>query len=207
MSIDDCMRIGPPHVSRGSRLRQRGSYPEFKYVKATHSYCRYCTLGNVLPGDMESITNEHQFVHYPEVREGPSVPYKNETQSIPVFRGTPLAIGAAVYVDLHHHPSDPTDISSQHSLRRIRPKPLLAQCRVSRSPRNPTVARVCSSLRPNSDSGPRLEACSHSGASTIAGKQKEFCGLLHLCGLPCAVPVRETDSDCCRGSIATPDPA
>ncbi|KAF4239042.1 hypothetical protein CNMCM8980_009526 [Aspergillus fumigatiaffinis] len=45
---------------------------------------------------MESIKNERQFVHYPEVREGPSVPYQNETQSIPVFRGTPLAIGAAV---------------------------------------------------------------------------------------------------------------
>ncbi|PKX93841.1 amidase [Aspergillus novofumigatus IBT 16806] len=45
---------------------------------------------------MESTKNEHQFVHYPEVREGPSVPYQNETQSIPVFRGTPLAIGAAV---------------------------------------------------------------------------------------------------------------
>ncbi|RLL99674.1 hypothetical protein CFD26_108069 [Aspergillus turcosus] len=45
---------------------------------------------------MESIKNDRQFVHYPEVREGPSVPYQNETQSIPVFRGTPLAIGAAV---------------------------------------------------------------------------------------------------------------
>ncbi|GFF41880.1 fatty acid amide hydrolase [Aspergillus udagawae] len=45
---------------------------------------------------MESFKNEHQFVHYPEVREGPSVPYQNETQSIPVFRGTPLAIGAAI---------------------------------------------------------------------------------------------------------------
>ncbi|KAF7117101.1 hypothetical protein CNMCM5793_005785 [Aspergillus hiratsukae] len=45
---------------------------------------------------MEPIKNDLQFVHYPEVREGPSVPYKNETQSIPVFRGTPLAIGAAV---------------------------------------------------------------------------------------------------------------
>lgn len=37
-----------------------------------------------------------QFIHYPEVREGPSVPYKNEDQSIPVFRGLPLAIGATL---------------------------------------------------------------------------------------------------------------
>ncbi|PYH45789.1 amidase [Aspergillus saccharolyticus JOP 1030-1] len=37
-----------------------------------------------------------QFLNYPEVREGPSVPYKNEDQTIPVFRGTPLAIGATL---------------------------------------------------------------------------------------------------------------
>lgn len=48
---------------------------------------------------MESLKNEIRFVHYPEVREGPCVPYQNETQSIPVFRGAPLAIGAAMYVD------------------------------------------------------------------------------------------------------------
>ncbi|KAF7592043.1 hypothetical protein BBP40_000766 [Aspergillus hancockii] len=36
------------------------------------------------------------FLHYPEVREGPSVPYENEDQSIPVFRGWPLAIGATL---------------------------------------------------------------------------------------------------------------
>lgn len=40
--------------------------------------------------------NETKFVNYPPPREGPSVPYKNETQSIPVFRGTPLAIGATL---------------------------------------------------------------------------------------------------------------
>ncbi|EAL90819.1 hypothetical protein KXX16_008563 [Aspergillus fumigatus] len=45
---------------------------------------------------MESLKNEIRFVHYPEVREGPCVPYQNETQSIPVFRGAPLAIGAAI---------------------------------------------------------------------------------------------------------------
>jgi amidase len=61
---------------------------------------------------MESIKNERQFVHYPEVLEGPSVPYQNETQSIPVFRGTPLAIGAAVYVDLDpEHKLQPPSIS------------------------------------------------------------------------------------------------
>jgi amidase len=61
---------------------------------------------------MESFKNEHRFVHYPEVREGPSVPYQNETQSIPVFRGTPLAIGAAMYVDIDpEHKLPPPSIS------------------------------------------------------------------------------------------------
>ncbi|KAJ5901693.1 hypothetical protein N7495_002221 [Penicillium taxi] len=36
------------------------------------------------------------FLNYPSAREGPSVPYKNETQSIPVFRGIPLAIEATL---------------------------------------------------------------------------------------------------------------
>ncbi|KAJ5359308.1 uncharacterized protein N7496_011721 [Penicillium cataractarum] len=36
------------------------------------------------------------FLNYPEPQEGPKVPYKNETQTIPVFRGTPLAIGATL---------------------------------------------------------------------------------------------------------------
>jgi len=36
------------------------------------------------------------FLNYPPPREGPAVPYKNDTQSIPVFRGTPLAIGATL---------------------------------------------------------------------------------------------------------------
>ncbi|EAW07341.1 amidase [Aspergillus clavatus NRRL 1] len=45
---------------------------------------------------MELKQKESHFVHYPQIREGPSVPYQNETQSIPVFRGTPLAIGAAL---------------------------------------------------------------------------------------------------------------
>jgi amidase len=35
-------------------------------------------------------------LNYPVPREGPEVPYKNETQVIPVFRGTPLAIGATL---------------------------------------------------------------------------------------------------------------
>lgn len=44
-----------------------------------------------------SANNENvQFLHYPEPREGPAVPYQNETQSIPVFRGIPLVIGAAL---------------------------------------------------------------------------------------------------------------
>ncbi|KAK1144676.1 hypothetical protein N8T08_004980 [Aspergillus melleus] len=45
---------------------------------------------------MSANTGEPQFFHYPEVRQGPSAPYQNEDQSIPVFRGTPLAIGAAL---------------------------------------------------------------------------------------------------------------
>lgn len=40
--------------------------------------------------------NERSFLNYPPPREGPEVPYKNETQVIPVFRGTPLAIGATL---------------------------------------------------------------------------------------------------------------
>ncbi|KAL2824151.1 amidase signature domain-containing protein [Aspergillus cavernicola] len=36
------------------------------------------------------------FINYPETRRGPSVPYKNEDQVIPVFRGTPLVIGASL---------------------------------------------------------------------------------------------------------------
>ncbi|EYE99059.1 amidase [Aspergillus ruber CBS 135680] len=38
----------------------------------------------------------NQFVNYPEPREGPLAPYQNETQSIPVFRGIPLVIGATL---------------------------------------------------------------------------------------------------------------
>lgn len=45
---------------------------------------------------MSSNTVSNKFINYPEVRKGPSVPYKNETQSIPVFRGIPLAIGATL---------------------------------------------------------------------------------------------------------------
>lgn len=45
---------------------------------------------------MSSSNENIQFVNYPEPREGPLVPYKNETQSIPVFRGIPLVIGAAL---------------------------------------------------------------------------------------------------------------
>ncbi|KOC13538.1 N-acylethanolamine amidohydrolase [Aspergillus flavus AF70] len=42
------------------------------------------------------MSSQPQFIHYPETREGPSVPYRNEDQSIPVFRGLPLAIGATL---------------------------------------------------------------------------------------------------------------
>ncbi|GLB06308.1 hypothetical protein AtubIFM57258_001611 [Aspergillus tubingensis] len=36
------------------------------------------------------------FIHYPEARPGPTVPYRNEEQVIPVIRGLPLAIGASL---------------------------------------------------------------------------------------------------------------
>lgn len=45
---------------------------------------------------MNSSNEESRFFHYPGAREGPPVPYKNETQSMPVFRGIPLVIGAAL---------------------------------------------------------------------------------------------------------------
>lgn len=44
------------------------------------------------------MTSDIPFYNYPAPREGPSAPYKNEVQSIPVFRGIPLVIGAALYV-------------------------------------------------------------------------------------------------------------
>lgn len=37
-----------------------------------------------------------QFYNYPQPREGPAVPYVNETQSIPVFRGRLLEVGATM---------------------------------------------------------------------------------------------------------------
>ncbi|KAL4895688.1 amidase signature domain-containing protein [Aspergillus ambiguus] len=43
-----------------------------------------------------STPDELHFFHYPEIREGPSVPYQNEDQTIPVLRGAPLAIGASL---------------------------------------------------------------------------------------------------------------
>ncbi|KAL4809172.1 amidase signature domain-containing protein [Aspergillus unguis] len=49
---------------------------------------------------MASRTGDLHFMNYPEIREGPSVPYKNEDQSIPVFRGTPLAIGASLIANV-----------------------------------------------------------------------------------------------------------
>lgn len=42
------------------------------------------------------MSSDNQFINYPEPREGPPAPYQNETQSIPVFRGIPLVIGAAL---------------------------------------------------------------------------------------------------------------
>ncbi|KAL2863709.1 amidase [Aspergillus lucknowensis] len=45
---------------------------------------------------MESKNLELPFINYPEIREGPSVPYRNEDQSIPVFRGIPLVVGASL---------------------------------------------------------------------------------------------------------------
>lgn len=43
-------------------------------------------------------SDERTFLNYPQPREGPSVPYQNEDQSIPVFRGIPLVIGATLSV-------------------------------------------------------------------------------------------------------------
>ncbi|KAL4934378.1 amidase [Aspergillus undulatus] len=40
------------------------------------------------------------FLSYPAIREGPGVPYKNEDQPIPVFRGLPLAIGATLTANI-----------------------------------------------------------------------------------------------------------
>lgn len=37
-----------------------------------------------------------RFYNYPIPRAGPDVPYENETQVIPVFRGLPLELGAFV---------------------------------------------------------------------------------------------------------------
>ncbi|KAL2001427.1 hypothetical protein VTN02DRAFT_1784 [Thermoascus thermophilus] len=37
-----------------------------------------------------------KFYNYPQPREGPAVPYVNETQSIPVFRGRLLEVGATI---------------------------------------------------------------------------------------------------------------
>ncbi|KAL4917827.1 amidase signature domain-containing protein [Aspergillus aurantiobrunneus] len=45
---------------------------------------------------MASANGGIRSANYPEIREGPSVPYKNEDQSIPVFRGAPLVIGASL---------------------------------------------------------------------------------------------------------------
>lgn len=52
---------------------------------------------------MSSQNDSVHFIDYPEPREGPSVSYENETQSIPVFRGIPLAIGAwmSVYLPMN----------------------------------------------------------------------------------------------------------
>ncbi|KAJ5774902.1 Amidase [Penicillium paradoxum] len=41
-------------------------------------------------------SNEQTFLNYPPPREGPSVPYNNEEQVIPAFRGRTLAIGATL---------------------------------------------------------------------------------------------------------------
>lgn len=49
-----------------------------------------------LEAAMDASNNDSKFINYPTAREGPQVPYKNETQVIPVFRGIPLAIGATL---------------------------------------------------------------------------------------------------------------
>ncbi|KAJ5765020.1 hypothetical protein N7520_004579 [Penicillium odoratum] len=41
-------------------------------------------------------SENRSFLNYPPAIEGPPVPYKYEDQSIPVFRGTPLVIGATL---------------------------------------------------------------------------------------------------------------
>ncbi|KAL4970448.1 amidase [Aspergillus stella-maris] len=49
---------------------------------------------------MAPVKGETTFLNYPAVREGPDVPYKNEDQSIPVFRGLPLAVGATLIANI-----------------------------------------------------------------------------------------------------------
>ncbi|KAL4956772.1 amidase signature domain-containing protein [Aspergillus filifer] len=49
---------------------------------------------------MTPVMGKMTFLNYPAVREGPNVPYKNEDQSIPVFRGLPLAIGATLIANV-----------------------------------------------------------------------------------------------------------
>ncbi|KAI9370073.1 amidase signature domain-containing protein [Aspergillus egyptiacus] len=49
---------------------------------------------------MASGLGELAFINYPEIHQGPSVPYKNEDQVIPVFRGTPLVIGASLIANV-----------------------------------------------------------------------------------------------------------
>ncbi|KAJ5682744.1 hypothetical protein N7462_005909 [Penicillium macrosclerotiorum] len=46
---------------------------------------------------MRMGSDSRSFLNYPQAQEGPVVPYNNETQSIPVFRGTALAIGATFH--------------------------------------------------------------------------------------------------------------
>lgn len=51
---------------------------------------------NKLSAPEKMSSDNLSFLNYPVPQEGPKVPYKNETQTIPVFRGTPLAIGATL---------------------------------------------------------------------------------------------------------------
>lgn len=41
-------------------------------------------------------SESRSYLKYPPAIEGPPVPYKYEDQSIPVFRGTALVIGATL---------------------------------------------------------------------------------------------------------------
>lgn len=81
-----CFLVNRPVVVDHCTFSNRGMISSANYLNNGSSCFLYFT----------STMSERSFLNYPPAREGPSVPYKNEQQVIPVFRGTPLAIGAAL---------------------------------------------------------------------------------------------------------------